>query len=135
MPTRPAPSTTACFVCGTCKRERVRVHQAGGRVVVFVGNGPSDRYAAHHADVVFAKDGLLEWGSATGRAFVAWETFLDVERWFRAALADGRLPARPEDVPGWRATHLPPNPGFICGPEAWGPGRLVPEPLDAPVTS
>ncbi len=53
----------ACFVCGTCKRERVRAHEADGRVVVFIGDGSSDRYAAHHADIVWAKDRLLALGS------------------------------------------------------------------------
>lgn len=119
----------SCFVCGTCKRERVRAHEAGGRVVVFVGDGLSDRYAAHHADVVFAKAALLEWGRATGREFLAWERFADIEAWFRAALADGRLPARPEELADWRATHRPLRPDFVCGPEAWGPGRTVPDPL------
>jgi 2-hydroxy-3-keto-5-methylthiopentenyl-1-phosphate phosphatase len=119
----------ACFVCGTCKRERVRAHEAGGRVVVFVGDGQSDRYAAHHADVVFAKTALLDWGRATGRDFLAWERFADVEAWYRAALADGRLPARAEDLAAWRAAHRPLRPDFICGPEAWGAGRTVPEPL------
>jgi 2-hydroxy-3-keto-5-methylthiopentenyl-1-phosphate phosphatase len=118
-----------CFVCGTCKRERVRAHEAGGRVVVFVGDGQSDRYAAHHADIVFAKAALLEWGRATGRDFLEWATFADIEAWFRAALADGRLPAREEDLGGWRATHRPLRPDFICGPEVWGPGRTVPDPL------
>jgi len=123
----------ACFVCGTCKRERVRAHEAGGRVVIFVGDGQSDRYGAHHADIVFAKDALLAWGRATGRDFLEWETFASIEAWFRAALADGRLPSRAEDLPAWRATHRPLRPDFICGPEAWGPGRTVPEPLDDPV--
>lgn len=118
-----------CFVCGTCKRERVRAHEAGGRVVVFVGDGQSDRYAAHHADVVFAKAALLEWGRATGRDFLPWERFADIEAWFRAALADGRLPARADNLAAWRATHRPLRPDFICGPEAWGPGRTVPDPL------
>ncbi len=86
----------ACFVCGTCKRERVRAHEAGGRVVVFVGDGQSDRYAAHHADVVWAKDALLAWGRASGRDFLAWDRFAEIEAWFRAALADGRLPVRAE---------------------------------------
>jgi len=119
----------ACFVCGTCKRERVRAHEAGGRVVVFVGDGQSDRYAAHHADIVFAKDALLAWGCATGRDFLAWDRFAEIEAWFRAALADGRLPARAEDLAAWRATHRPLRPDFICGPEAWGPGRMVPDSL------
>jgi 2-hydroxy-3-keto-5-methylthiopentenyl-1-phosphate phosphatase len=118
-----------CFVCGTCKRERIRAHGAGGRVVVFVGDGQSDRYAAHHADLVFAKDALLAWGRATGREFMAWERFAEIEAWFRRALADGRLPATAADLPGWRAAHRPQRPDFICGPEAWGPGRTTPDPL------
>jgi len=118
-----------CFVCGTCKRERVRAHEAGRRVVVFVGDGQSDRYAAHHADVVWAKDALLAWGRATGRDFLAWDRFAEIEAWFRAGLADGRLPATAADLPAWRATHRPLRPDFICGPEAWEPGRTVPRPL------
>ncbi len=121
----------ACFVCGTCKRERVRAHAAGGRVVVFVGDGPSDRYAAHHADVVWAKDALLAWGRATGRDFRAWDRFAEIEAWFRDSLAAGLLPGTPAELPGWRATHRPLRADFICGPEAWGPGRSVPRPLDA----
>jgi 2-hydroxy-3-keto-5-methylthiopentenyl-1-phosphate phosphatase len=122
----------ACFVCGTCKRERVRAHEAGGRVVVFIGDGSSDRYAAHHADIVWAKDALLAWGGATGRDFRAWDRFAEIEAWFVEALADGRLPATPADLPAWRATHRPLRPDFICGPEAWGEGRIVPDSLGAP---
>ena len=123
----------ACHVCGTCKRERVRAHAAGGRVVVFVGDGQSDRYAAHHADVVWAKDALLAWGRSTGRRFHAWDRFAEIEAWLRSALADGRLPASVVELPAWRATHRPLRPDFICGPEAWGPGRTVPASLDVPV--
>ena len=125
----------ACFVCGTCKRERVRAHEADGRVVIFVGDGTSDRYAAHHADVVWAKDALLAWGKATGRDFRAWDRFAEIEAWFVGALADGRLPSAPADLPAWRATHRPLRPDFICGPEAWGEGRRVPDPLGAPARS
>lgn len=123
-----------CFVCGTCKRERVRAHGAGGRVVVFVGDGLSDRYAVHHADVTFGKGPLLDWCRATGREFLEWERFADIEAWFRVSLADGRLPARAADLPRWRAEHRPRRPDFICGPEVWPPGRSTPEPLDDPVT-
>lgn len=119
-----------CFVCGTCKRERVRAHEADGRVVIFIGDGTSDRYAAHHADIVWAKDSLLRWGEETGRDFRAWDRFSEIRAWFVEAVADGRLPATTADLPAWRATHRPLRPDFICGPEAWGPGRLVPRPLD-----
>ena len=118
----------ACFVCGTCKRERVRLHGAGGRAVVFVGDGTSDRYAAHHADVVFAKDALLAWGQDTGRHFLAWDRFSEIEAWLMAALRDGRLPATHADLSAWRAVHRPEVPGFICGPEAWEVGRTIPVP-------
>jgi len=118
----------ACFVCGACKRERVRAHEAGGRVVIFIGDGTSDRYAAHHADIVWAKDSLLRWGRTTGRDFRAWDQFSEIEAWFVAALAAGRLPATGADLPAWRATHRPLAPDFICGPEAWGEGRTVPRP-------
>ena len=120
----------ACFVCGTCKRERVRAHEADGRVVIFIGDGTSDRYAAHHADIVWAKDSLLRWGEATSRDFRAWDRFAEIRTWFVEALADGGLPATAADLPAWRATHRPLRPDFVCGPEAWGPGRLVPRPLD-----
>lgn len=116
---------SACFVCGTCKRERVRAHEAGGRVVIFIGDGTSDRYAAHHADIVWAKDSLLRWGRATGRDFRAWDRFSEIEAWFVDSLANGRLPATGADLPAWRATHRPLAPDFICGPEAWGEGRTV----------
>lgn len=117
-----------CLVCGTCKRERVRVHAAGGRAVVFVGDGTSDRYAAHHADVVFAKNALLAWGQKTGRHFIGWDRFSEIEAWFATALSDGRLPATPADLVAWRATHRPEVPSFICGPEVWGEGRTIPGP-------
>ena len=121
-----------CLVCGTCKRERVRAHQAAGRVVVFVGDGPSDRYATHHADVAFATGRLLGWCRSTGHPAIAWTELAEVAAWLGAALTDGRLPARPEDVPAWRAARRRADPVaaarplFICGPEVWGPDRSVP---------
>ena len=58
-----------------------------------MGDGPSDRYAAHHADVVFAKWSLADWCATQGIAYEPWERLADVAAWFEAALADGRLPA------------------------------------------
>jgi 2-hydroxy-3-keto-5-methylthiopentenyl-1-phosphate phosphatase len=116
----------ACFVCGTCKRERVRLHQAGARVVVFVGDGTSDRYAAHHADVVLAKGPLARWCAEVGRPFRTWTDFDDVRAWALDAFETGSLPAHADDLAAWRAGHGDPQAEFICGPEVWGPGRTVP---------
>jgi 2-hydroxy-3-keto-5-methylthiopentenyl-1-phosphate phosphatase len=117
----------SCFVCGTCKRERVRLHQAAGRVVVFVGDGTSDRFAAAHADMVFAKGSLARICAAEGWPYLDWHRFADVTAEVARAFADGLLPQRPDDLPTWRATHAHGPRAFICGPEVWGPGRTTPE--------
>ena len=58
----------ACATCGNCKGQHVRRHQARGYRVVVVGDGLSDRCAAKAADVVFARDQLLEWCRNEGLA-------------------------------------------------------------------
>jgi 2-hydroxy-3-keto-5-methylthiopentenyl-1-phosphate phosphatase len=118
----------SCFVCGTCKRERVRLHQAEGRAVVFIGDGTSDRYAAAHADIVFAKGSLARICADEGWPFVAWQSFADVSAEVDRAFADGRLPTDADDYARWRATHSHGPRPFICGPEVWGPGRTTPGP-------
>jgi 2,3-diketo-5-methylthio-1-phosphopentane phosphatase len=114
-----------CLVCGTCKRERVRRHQAAGRAVIFVGDGPSDRYAARHADVVFAKAALAAWCSHEGISSQRWERLGDVADWLRRALADGSLPADRGAYEAWAAATRPRQPVFICGPEVWGDDRRI----------
>lgn len=123
-----------CFVCGTCKRERINIHRAAGRVTVFVGDGPSDRYAAHHADILFAKDSLATWCRSEGIRHEPWERLGDVADWVDTALAEGRLPADARAYETWVATAdlgttmgpaRPARPAFICGPEVWGDGRTV----------
>jgi 2-hydroxy-3-keto-5-methylthiopentenyl-1-phosphate phosphatase len=115
-----------CRVCGTCKRERVRLHRGAGRAVVFVGDGASDRYAAHHADVVAAKDGLATYCERSSLPFVPWRRLDDVAHFVRAALADGRLPADRAAFGSWVAEHRTEPEIFICGPEAWGAGTSGP---------
>lgn len=114
-----------CLVCGTCKRERVRLHQAAGRAVVFVGDGPSDRYAAHHADVVFAKASLAAWCEVENVPYEPWQRLADVAEWLELALLDGRLPKSAEDLETWAVRARPDQETFICGPEIWGEGRTV----------
>ena len=118
----------SCFVCGTCKRERVRLHQAVGRVVVFVGDGTSDRYAAAHADLVFAKGSLARICNSVGWPFIEWHSFADVRAEVERAFTDGRLPRDPAALADWQAHHAPAGRPFICGPEVWGPGRTTPGP-------
>ena len=108
-----------CLVCGTCKRERIRIHRDAGRAVVFVGDGPSDRYAAHHADIIFAKASLAAWCEVENIAYEPWERLSDVAEWIELALLDGRLPEAREDFAAWAARTRPEVETFICGPETW----------------
>lgn len=119
-------SHPACFVCGTCKRERVRLHHEAGRVVVFIGDGTSDRYAAAHADVTFATGALVRICMNERWPFHEWRDFADVRAQVDAMFDDGRLPRSLAEMPAWRAAHaVAPRP-FICGPEVWGAGRTTP---------
>jgi 2-hydroxy-3-keto-5-methylthiopentenyl-1-phosphate phosphatase len=108
----------ACFVCGTCKRNRVLAYQAAGWRVVFVGDGESDRFAAGYADVVFAKHSLLRFLLEQGWPFERWTAFSEIHRWLDAELA--RFAADPLSYPGPAARPL------FCGAEVWGPGRIDP---------
>lgn len=119
-----------CFVCGTCKRERVRAHQAAGRAVLFVGDGASDYYAAAHADVIFAKHRLAGVCEAEGWPWVEWDNFADVTAWTERSLDAGLLPESAAAVGPWREARFPGGRPFVCGPEAWGAGRYDPPAVD-----
>jgi HAD superfamily phosphoserine phosphatase-like hydrolase len=101
-----------CRVCGTCKRERILVHQAAGRFTIFVGDGFSDLYAAAHADLVFAKDHLAALCADRGWPYQPWTTFADIRSGVFGLLDAGVPPPR-----------LRP---FVCGPEVWPPGTTEP---------
>lgn len=89
-----------CVGCGTCKMNAVLVERVRGPVA-FVGEGQSDRYGALFADVVFAKDALVDIARADGVPFLPWNDFDDV----RSALETiGSLPGPTslQRCPGWR---------------------------------
>lgn len=132
----------ACFVCGTCKRERVREHHRRGHVVVYIGDGTSDRYGAAHAELIFAKGRLAEWCEADGWPHIRWSAFDEIARWTEDAFASGRLPRHEDELsdaraelvaarwPGESVAVHPEERHFVCGPEVWGPGLHDP-PLEA----
>ncbi len=115
-----------CFVCGTCKRNRVQAHQAAGRAVVFIGDGESDRYAAGYADIVWAKRSLVRICIEAGWPFQRWTEFREIEAWLDDIVTAWR--ADPSSLPT-PAAHP-----FFCGPEVWGEGRVDPPPGSWPST-
>ncbi len=89
-----------CVGCGTCKMLAVRVYQRSHGPVAFVGEGQSDRYGALYADVVFAKDWLVESCRRDGVPFLPWESFEDVVAALEAMDAPPG-PVAPALCPGW----------------------------------
>ncbi len=89
-----------CIGCGTCKVRAVQELQRDGRCVAFVGNGLSDRYAAHYADVVFAREPLAGICARAGIPAHDWDTFADVRSVLEAADLTDRRPG-PDVCPGW----------------------------------
>ena len=69
-----------CDGCGTCKMLAVERGRADDRIAVFIGNGISDRYAAMHADVAFAKEALVAICEEDGTPWRPWRDFDDVRR-------------------------------------------------------
>jgi 2-hydroxy-3-keto-5-methylthiopentenyl-1-phosphate phosphatase len=86
-----------CIWCGTCKM--LAVQRAPGPVA-FVGEGHSDRFGALYADIVFAKDVLVELCRDDGVPFLPYEDFDDVRRALESAddLPGAVAPLR---CPGW----------------------------------
>ena len=110
----------SCFVCGTCKRNRVLAHQAAGRAVVFIGDGESDRYAAGYSDLVFAKRALVPICLEAGWPFRRWTEFGEIDAWLEetieAWLVDPASVTEPVARP------------MFCGPEVWGEDQFDPAP-------
>ncbi|MBI4734371.1 MAG: MtnX-like HAD-IB family phosphatase [Rubrobacteridae bacterium] len=71
-----------CTQCANCKRFVIDEKRLEFDYVIYIGNGLSDRCAAEHADLVFAKDSLREHCEKTKLAYVAYESFGDVIKYF-----------------------------------------------------
>jgi HAD superfamily phosphoserine phosphatase-like hydrolase len=115
---------STCFVCGTCKRNRVLAHQAAGRAVVFIGDGESDRYAAGYSDLIWAKRSLVRICVEAGWEYRRWTEFREIEAWLSEVLDAWK--GDPATLPGPRARP------FFCGPEVWGEGLIDPPPGSRP---
>lgn len=80
----------ACGECGRrCKRHDLRGHLRPGEVLVYLGDGISDRCGARMADVVFARHHLARDLAEDRVPFIPFEDFVEVRERLdaRAALA------------------------------------------------
>lgn len=83
----------SCF-CASCKRNVLLSHSGPDDVIVYVGDGRSDRCAVQYADIVFAKGHLAGWCSANGIPHHNVHTLFDVLHILRKRVAAGDLRPR-----------------------------------------
>ena len=83
-----------CDRCACCKRNHILTRSADEDVIVYVGEGYSNRCPARYADVVFAKDELLKYCRQENISYFEYRAFSDVEERLRALLdKPGKRPA------------------------------------------
>ena len=64
--------------CGNCKIRRYEDFKKKNDIVIFIGDGFTDKHIAKKADVVFAKDSLLDYCKDEGIDCIPWEDFYDI---------------------------------------------------------
>jgi 2-hydroxy-3-keto-5-methylthiopentenyl-1-phosphate phosphatase len=65
-----------CDICGTCKVKVMAEYPE--TIKILIGDGVTDIHGAHHANVVFARNGLQKYLDEDKVAYFPFETFYDV---------------------------------------------------------
>ncbi len=83
-----------CAICACCKRNIMLAHAGDDDIIVYVGEGFSDRCPVRYADVVFAKDELQVYCQKENISYYLYETFGDVLARLTELLARRKLRKR-----------------------------------------
>ncbi len=91
------PYTDAeCLVCGNCKRNHLLTFSGDDDIIVYVGDGISDRCPVRYADIVFAKGHLIRYCQDQNITYHEFRTFDDVRRRLEVILQQKRIRKRRE---------------------------------------
>ncbi|HEY6953168.1 MAG TPA: HAD-IB family phosphatase [Bacteroidota bacterium] len=85
-----------CEFCGNCKRNHMLALSGGDDIIVYVGDGISDRCPVRHADIVFAKKGLIKYCQQENISYFEFSTFRDVRERLASLLTKKRIKKRRE---------------------------------------
>lgn len=66
--------------CGNCKVKRFNEFKKKYKKIIFIGDGHTDRWVAQIADLVFAKDELVEFCKKDRVDYIYWDTFDDISK-------------------------------------------------------
>lgn len=85
-----------CTRCACCKRNIIVTSAADDDVVVYIGEGYSDRCPVRYADIVFAKDELQRYCQEMNITYYLYSDFNDVTRKLGEILSRKRVKQRRE---------------------------------------
>ncbi len=85
-----------CHFCGNCKRNHMLNFSSDEDIIVYVGDGISDRCPVRHADIVFAKADLISFCQEENISYFEYLDFRDVERRLELLLSKKRIKKRRE---------------------------------------
>jgi len=91
------PYTDAeCHLCGNCKRNHMLTTSADDDIIVYVGDGYSDRCPIRYADFVFAKRHLVKYCQEQNITYFDFSHFGDVQQKMEEILSRKRIRHRQE---------------------------------------
>lgn len=85
-----------CDICGNCKRNHLVTLSGDEDIIVYVGDGISDRCPVRYADIVFAKSGLLVYCQKQNITYHEFRHFGDVHARLESILHQRRIRKRRE---------------------------------------
>lgn len=89
-------SDAECHTCGNCKRNHVLTLSGDDDIIMYVGDGISDRCPIRYADIVFAKGRLIRYCQEQNISYHEFKTFDDVRRRLELILQQKRIHKRRE---------------------------------------
>ncbi len=85
-----------CQFCGNCKRNHMLTLSGDDDIIVYVGDGISDRCPVRYADIVFAKKELIKYCQQENISYHEYGNFGDVQQTMASLLAKTRIKKRRE---------------------------------------
>jgi 2-hydroxy-3-keto-5-methylthiopentenyl-1-phosphate phosphatase len=95
-----------CTRCACCKRNIMLTHGGEEDVLVYVGDGYSDRCPVHYADIVFAKPELQSYCQRHNISYIEYRTLSDVQGRLEQLLRRKRIHKRQAAEANRQALYL-----------------------------
>lgn len=73
------PKCCTIGLCGNCKTKHINEFRERYKNIIFIGDGITDEPVASKADIVFAKDTLLDYCNENNLNCLVWDDFFDID--------------------------------------------------------